>query len=61
MFKRIIYDDLAGFVPEVSFWLTFSVFLIIAVRAILLRKREVQSLAEIPFQEEQPIDEKHPS
>ncbi len=61
MFKRIIYDDLAGFVPEVSFWLTFSVFLIIAVRAVLLRKREVNDMAAMPFQDEQPIEENHPS
>jgi hypothetical protein len=57
MFKRIDFADWTGFVPEVSFWLTFSVFLAIAIRAIFLKKRKIRDMSEMPFKEEQPVEE----
>lgn len=58
MFKRLEFADWTGFVPEVSFWLTFGVFIVIAIRAVFLRKRKVKDLSEIPFKEdEKPIEE----
>lgn len=51
MFKRIIYDDWTSIIPQVSFWLTFTVFIIIALRACLLKKDTVHHLETLPFQD----------
>ena len=37
MFKRIIYDDWTSIIPLISFWLTFSVFLAITIRALFMK------------------------
>jgi membrane protein implicated in regulation of membrane protease activity len=52
MFKRIIYDDWTSFVPLISFWFTFGVFLIITVRALLLKKEKVRHLENLPLEDE---------
>ncbi len=56
MFKRIIYDDWTIIVPEISFWLTFGVFLAIVARALFLRKSTVKHLESLPFQEDESTD-----
>lgn len=53
MFKRIIYDDWTFIVPEISFWLTFGVFLAIVTRAILLRKSTVEHLESLPLENDE--------
>lgn len=52
MFKRIIYDDWTIIVPQISFWLTFGVFLAIVARAMFLRKSTVEHLESLPFEED---------
>jgi len=52
MFKRIIYDDWASYVPLISFWFTFSVFLIITVRAILMKKDKIKHMGNLPLEED---------
>lgn len=59
MFKRIIYDDWTSMVPLISFWLTFSVFLAITVRAMLLKRKTVQHIAHLPLEDdEKPLTQK---
>lgn len=53
MFKRIIYDDWTTIVPEVSFWLTFGVFLAIVARAIFLSKSSIEHLESLPFEDDE--------
>ncbi|PXA05666.1 hypothetical protein DDZ13_01985 [Coraliomargarita sinensis] len=52
MFKRIIYDDWTTFVPLISFWFTFGVFLAISLRAFLLKKSTVQHMENLPLEED---------
>lgn len=52
MFKRIIYDDWTSFVPLISFWFTFAVFLVITIRALFLKKDTVRHLENLPFEDE---------
>lgn len=53
MFKRIIYDDWTVIVPQISFWLTFGVFLAIVARAMFLRKSTVEHLESLPFENDE--------
>lgn len=56
MFKRIIYDDWTSIIPLISFWLTFGVFLAITVRALLLKRKQVERSAHMPLEDdEQPL------
>lgn len=52
MFKRIIYDEWTTIVPLISFWFTFSVFLIICIRAFLLKKDTVNHMGCLPLEED---------
>jgi len=52
MFKRIIYDDWTTFVPLISFWFTFAVFLAITIRACLLKKDKVKHMEQLPLEED---------
>ncbi len=49
MFKRIVYENWHSIVPIVAFVLTFAVFLIASVRALLANKASVQRLAALPL------------
>jgi len=53
MFKRIIYDEWTSIVPQISFWLTFGVFLAIVARAMLLRRSTVEHLESLPLQDDE--------
>lgn len=52
MFKRIIYDDWTTYVPLISFWFTFAVFLTISLRAFLLKKDAVKHMEHLPLEED---------
>ncbi|WP_269522776.1 hypothetical protein [Coraliomargarita parva] len=56
MFKRIIFENWTGFVPMLSFWLTFCVFIAISIRTLLLRKQTVRDMANMPLRD----DNEHP-
>lgn len=61
MFKRIIYDDWTTIVPLISFWFTFSVFLVICLRALFLKKDTVRHMEHLPLEEEHSSNPtKHP-
>ena len=51
MFKRIIYDDWTSIVPLISFWLTFSVFLAITIRALFMKKATVAHMENLPLED----------
>ena len=53
MFKRIIYDDWTSIIPLISFWLTFSVFLAISVRAIFLKKKTISHMENLPLEDDE--------
>lgn len=63
MFKRIIYDDWTTYVPLISFWFTFSVFLAISIRAIFMKKDTVEHMGHLPLEddESQTSSERHSS
>jgi len=52
MFKRIIYDDWTALVPLISFWFPYGVFLVICLRAFLLKKDTVQHMEHLPLEED---------
>lgn len=53
MFKRIIYDDWTSVIPLISFWLTFSVFLAISVRACFLKKKTISHMENLPLEDDE--------
>ena len=55
MWKRIIYGEWADVVPYIAFFLTFGVFLVLAIRTLMMRKKHAARLAHLPL-EEQPGD-----
>lgn len=55
MFRRVILEDWHQWVPYVSFGITFSVFLIVLIRALLMRKDKAEHMAHLPL--ENPSDE----
>lgn len=53
MFKRIIYDDWTSVIPLISFWLTFSVFLAISLRAFFLKKKTISHMEKLPLEDDE--------
>lgn len=51
MWKRIIYAEWTDVVPYLAFFLTFGVFLILATRALLMKKSQARRMAELPLQD----------
>ena len=52
MFKRIIYEDWASYIPIISFWFTFSVFVAISLRAIFMKKDTVRHMGHLPLEDD---------
>lgn len=53
MFKRLIYEDWTTYVPIISFWFTFTVFLAISLRALLLKKDTVRHMSHLPLEDDE--------
>jgi len=49
MFKRIFVEDWAHIIPIISFIIFATVFLVVTLRAIKLRKSERERLASLPL------------
>ena len=49
MFKRILVEGWAHFVPIISFCIFFTVFVVIVIRALRLKKSERERLASLPL------------
>ena len=54
MFKRVIFDNCVDWLPAVSFFLVFLVFLLAVVRALSGQKQQMQRLATLPIDDESP-------
>ena len=50
MFKRILVEDWAAYVPIISFVLIAGVFIAVTIRALRLDKRERERLASLPLE-----------
>lgn len=51
MFKRVLVEDWADIVPIVSFFIFFTVFVFVTLRAIRLGRTERNRLAALPLEE----------
>lgn len=52
MFRRVFYENWHAMVPVTAFVLTFGVFLVASVRAMLTRKEQADRMAWLPLAEE---------
>lgn len=57
MFKRILVEGWAHFVPIISFCIFFTVFVVITIRALRLKKSERERLAALPLESNDPSTE----
>ena len=51
MFRRVIIEDWHQYLPMIGFALTFAVFLVMLLRALLMRREKCQTLAHLPLEE----------
>ncbi len=49
MFRRVLYENWHDVIPIVAFVLTFAVFLIALIRALLMRKDTVVAMSLLPL------------
>jgi hypothetical protein len=49
MYKRVIYENWADWVPYVAFGITAFVFFSFVIRAITLRKERADAMARLPL------------
>ncbi len=50
MFKRLIYDTGLDWVPILAFVLTFAVFCAFVVRALRMKKDDVEHMSVLPLE-----------
>jgi hypothetical protein len=50
MFKRVFVEDWAVMIPIISFCIFAAVFLLVSIRAMLLRKPERERMASLPLE-----------
>ena len=51
MFKRVFVEEWALCIPIVAFFIFFTVFLVITVRALRLGRKERDRLASLPLED----------
>jgi len=51
MFKRVFVEEWAHIIPFVSFFIFFTVFIFITIRAMRLGKNERTRLAQMPLED----------
>lgn len=49
MFKRILVEEWAHIIPVISFFIFATVFVIVSIRAIRMRKDDRERLASMPL------------
>lgn len=49
MFRRVLYENWHDVVPIVAFVLTFAVFVVAFIRALLMRKDTIDAMALLPL------------
>ncbi len=55
MFKRIILEEWHFTVPYICFALVGAVFLIITIKALRLKKNDVEHLSHLPLQDDESL------
>jgi hypothetical protein len=50
MFKRMIVEDWAHYIPFVAFFIFAAVFIVVTIRALRLGKAERNRLASLPLE-----------
>lgn len=62
MFKRLILEDWQMVIPVVAFVLTFGVFLVLSIKALLLGKKQSEHMANLPLAKDDgtPENNEHP-
>ena len=63
MWNRIEWAEWATLTPIIAFVLTFSVFVILVTRTILMKKDKVSQIANLPLEGDAPVrdNSKRPS
>lgn len=51
MFKRILQEEWALCIPVIAFFIFFTIFLVISIRALRLGRKEREHLASLPLQD----------
>lgn len=49
MFRRVLYENWHNLVPVVAFFLTFAVFMVALIRALLMRKDTASAMSLLPL------------
>ncbi len=52
MFKRVLVEEWAQIIPFVSFFIFFTVFILITIRTMRLGKNERSRLARMPLEDQ---------
>lgn len=52
MFKRIIIEDWLNWVPYVAFSLTFLAFISIVIKALMMKRKQVDHMANLPLEDD---------
>jgi hypothetical protein len=50
MFRRVVLEEWHQWVPYISFGITFAVFVIMVLRALLMRKDTADHMAHLPLE-----------
>ena len=56
-FKRVVFEDWVHWVPTFSFGVFFMIFMVVAMRAMLLKKEDRERMAAMPLQDPSDLDE----
>ena len=57
MFKRVILEDWHQILPLIGFGIIFVIFIFLSIRAILMKKKDVERLAKLPLEDEADVPE----
>ena len=54
MFRRVVIDSWHDWAPYAAFAITFTVFIVVFVRTILMRKDRIDHISRLPLDEVEP-------
>ena len=52
MFQRITFESWHSIIPVVAFFLTFGVFVYFVVRAVRMKKNDVEHISHLPLDDD---------
>jgi len=53
MFSRIHYDNWQTVIPLIAFILTFTVFIYFSIRALFMRRPQIESMSNLPLENDE--------